>query len=200
MLLFSHFAQLINQMNLRVISILLFAGATLLSCEDNSSPFIKGDWARISDDVYTEFHFGDSIVESFSRDFELQYVFSYKMINDSIIIGDKRSSIKIINDSILKISDSANSIEYHRVFNNGSDFLLSDLIETGAYNRKFGDEEFQRILTKYLDSNFTIREAKYRIAKGLVNKDSLLAFWESKALSDSSENSYWKYLIKNCTQ
>jgi len=183
-------------MNTKTLLVLILAIVSLLSCKNEPEQSISGNWARISDDVYYEFYFGDSIVESFNRTFKLQHVSSYELINDSILIDDERFSIEVINDSILIISDSVNSIEFQKIFDKRDEFLLSDLIKTGVYKKEFDDEEFQRILRRFLDSNFTIREAEYRIANGHLNKDTLLALWESKASADSSENSYWKYLIK----
>jgi hypothetical protein len=170
---------------------LLFA-----SCKDSKKFDIQADWQGLdSDGKYFEYFFENNVVESFDETFMLNPKGSYKLLGDSIKLGQTIRSFQILNDSNIIIAGEDYSIELKRLQKEKNGFYLSDLISSKIFDGKSKDVWSDPILINYFDSNFRIRETKKRIELGQLNKDSLLTCWQRQSQLDSLNNSYFDFLI-----
>jgi len=70
------------------------------------------------------------------------------------------------------------------------------LIRNGFFKYDYDDPVFDSLKADFINNVFRIREIRYLIDNEMLNKDTLITFWNSQLVADSTNQEYYKNLIK----
>ncbi len=177
--------------------ILLGCGADKIKTEYS----IDGNWCTLIDSVYNEICFRGDTLESFNLEWDFLPPSVYKVDNDSLTIKSTLSNSTITKYKITFIdSDNAvlESLSEKLVLKKipHDEYTIDDLINQGFFNYGFESPIPDSLRNNFIDSVFRVREVKYLIEKTLLNKDSLIDYWNKQIINDSANQNFYKQLIK----
>ncbi|MFC2151237.1 hypothetical protein ACFLSE_01805 [Bacteroidota bacterium] len=162
---------------------------------------IEGNWSAISSDsLYSEFLFRNDTVEIFDKISELYPVhITYKTIEGELFLYYSDTTfesykITILDTDKIKIENSRENYKLKRV--DSSEYNLGNIIDSKCFYRHWDDSIRIKELIRYVDSNFTIRETKFRIEENLLDKKKILEYWKSQLEDSSTHDSYYEFLIR----
>ena len=172
--------------------------------QESSENFdIKGNWSAIEDSIYYEFYFSDDdTLEIFNQQWYFLPPHTYYVDNDSLIVqssfGDSstlRFKIHIIDSLNLELINSDYKTVLSRIPSN--QFTIEKLLAENYLHLGFDNPLNDYLETKFVDSNFRIREFNFLIEHGIINKDSIINYWDKLVKDSSMFISDYKYLIDN---
>uniref|UniRef100_UPI0032176A98 hypothetical protein n=1 Tax=uncultured Draconibacterium sp. TaxID=1573823 RepID=UPI0032176A98 len=182
----------------------IFSLIYLFGCEANkiqTEYSINGNWCTLIDSVYNEICFRGDTLERFNLEWDFLPPSVYKVDNDSLRIKSTLNNSTITKYKITFIdSDNAvfEGLNEKLVLKKIPDdeYTIDDLINQGFFNYRFGSPVPDSLKNNFVDSIFKVREVKYLIENNILNKDTLIEYWNSQILKDNADKEYYKFLIK----
>ena len=177
--------------------------AVIIGCNSDKAIMensVKGNWSAIIDSDYYEICFRYDTLEMFNTEWEFFPPSIYEVNNDSLIIislleGSKKIKYKMnfLDTNNLSLTKPDETISLRRI--NKNQYTVEDLLNQGYLYLGMDNPMNDYLRTKFVDSNFTVRKIEFLIENNILKKDSLLNYWNQQ-IADSTESSYYKYLIE----
>ncbi len=182
-----------------IVSLIYFVGCGADKIKTKYS--ITGNWYTLIDSVYNEICFRGDTLERFNLEWDFLPPSVYKVDNDSLTIKSTLSNSTITKYKITFIdSDNAvlESLNEKLVLKKIPDdeYTIDDLINQGFFNYGVGSPVPDSLRNTFVDSVFKVREVKCLIENNILNKDTLIKYWNSQILKDNADKEYYKFLIK----
>jgi hypothetical protein len=192
-------------MNRHLINILIILSLFYISgCGSEKSKTdysIYGNWSTLIDSVYNEVYFGEDTLETFNFEWDFLPPSLYKLVNDSITIKSTLENSTIIKykitflDSNNAVLDNLNTkFILEKIPDN--QYTIDDLIKQGYFNFGFDNPTSDSLRANFIENVFRIREVNYLTEKDILNKDTLIRLWNSQIINDSTNQEYYKFLLK----
>jgi len=190
---------IIKSLKIQVLVLLvILIGCNPTQKSDNFE--IKGNWSVLDDSTYYEYFFSEDTFEIFSLEWDFYPPKTYSVNNDSLIVqflyGDSSISkyrIDIIDSTNFKLKYSNKEIVLKKIPNN--QFTIEKLLAENYFYLGVDNPKNDYLRAKFIDSSFRIREANFLIDNNILNKDSLLKFWNELVDDSAMYSSYFEYLI-----
>jgi hypothetical protein len=162
---------------------------------------INGNWSSLIDSVYNEICYRGDTLERFILEWDFLRPSVYEVDNDSLTIKSTLENSTITKYKITFIdSDNAvlQNLNTKLVLKKIPDdeYTIDDLINQGFFNYGVGSPFPDSLRNNFVDSAFRVREVNYLIEKNILNKDSLIDFWNNQIINDTINQDYYKLLIK----
>lgn len=174
------------------LPILLFSCEKKISAEEIN---LSGHWQSLSEgaqELYTEFYFHGDTIERFNIEWELLPFTKYEIREDSLITNI-RYKIYIESEQSIYLVSKEDSILLNKLTTN--DRTIENLLKEGYFERDLNDSIYRVEINTFIDKSFSLRDLKFKFEKGILNKDSLLAFWNSQLLTDSLNKELYELWI-----
>lgn len=176
----------------------LLLSILLISCQENSVREIdlSGHWQSPTDgvhDIYTEFYFHDDTIERFNGDWELLPYAKYEIREDSLITNI-RYKINIQDEQSIALISEADTIQLNKLLTNGR--TIEQLLNEGFFDKEKQDSTHKEEMHSFINESFRLRELEFKFERGILNKDTLLIYWNSALTTDSLNKDLYKLWIK----
>lgn len=167
------------------------------------SYIIEGNWSTLtlSDSLYTEYFFSGDTLETFNLDWEFLPRAIYEVEKDSVTLKSTvensvaiKYKISFPDSNKLVLENLNTKLIFTKIPDN--QYTIDDLIRNGIFKYDYDDPVFDSLKADFIDNVFRIREIRYLIDNEMLNKDTLITFWNSQLLADSTNQEYYKNLIK----
>lgn len=162
---------------------------------------INGNWCTLIDSVYNEICFRRDTLERFNLEWDFLPPSIYNVNNDSLTIKSTLENSTIAKYKITFI-DSDNAILENLNANLAlkkipdDEYTIEDLINQGFFSYGFESPVPDSLRANFIDNVFKVREIKCLIENKILNKDTLIEYWNSQILNDNADKEYYKFLIK----
>jgi len=182
-----------------ILSLIYFFGCGTNRIKTNYD--IKGNWSVLIDSVYNEICFRGDTLERFNLEWDFLPPSLYNVDNDSLTIKSTLENSRITKYMITFI-DSNNAVlenlntklNLRKIPDN--QYTIDDLINQGFFNYGYESPIPDSLRANFIDSVYRVREVKYLIEKNILNKDTLIGYWNSQIINDSTNQEYFKFLIE----
>tara|TARA_R110000850_G_scaffold101781_1_gene210427 strand:- start:826 stop:1416 length:591 start_codon:yes stop_codon:yes gene_type:complete len=167
------------------------------------SYIIEGNWSTLTlfDSLYTECFFSGDTLETFNLDWEFLPRAIYEVEKDSVTLKSTvensvaiKYKISFPDSNKLVLENLNTKLILTKIPD--SQYTIDDLIRNGIFKYDYDDPVFDSLKADFIDNVFRIREIRYLIDNEMLNKDTLITLWNSQLLADSTNQEYYKNLIK----
>ncbi|SFA79326.1 hypothetical protein [Algoriphagus aquimarinus] len=164
---------------------------------------IEGNWSTLtlSDSLYTEYFFSEDTLETFNLDWEFLPRAIYEVEKDSVTLKSTvensvaiKYKISFPDSNKLVLENLNTKLILTKIPDN--QYTIDDLIRNGFFKYDYDDPVFDSLKADFIVNVFRIREIRYLIDNEMLNKDTLITLWNSQLLTDSTNQEYYKNLIK----
>ncbi len=162
---------------------------------------IQGNWSVLIDSVYNEICFRTDTLERFNLEWDFLPPSVYKVNNDSLTIKSpaenskiKKYKITFIDSNNVVLENLETKLNLKKIPDN--QYTIDDLINQGFFNYGYESPIPDSLREIFIDSAYRVREVKFLIEKNILNKDTLIEFWKSQIINESTNQEYYKYLIE----
>ena len=182
-----------------ILSLIYFVGCGTDKIKTDYS--IQGNWSTLIDSVYNEICFRGDTLETFNLEWDFLPPSIYKRNNDSLTIKSTFENSTITKYKITFIDSD------HAVLENLNDklilkkipddeYTIDDLISQGFFSYGIESPVPDSLRANFIDNVFIVRKVKCLIENNILNKDTLIEYWNSQILNENVDKEYYKFLIE----